>query len=184
MKKQIYLQCFIHDENTQQEILYSLDDKTSKEYAEIYAANSGSEFKFVSSFQELDMGKILKLIMLDKDPSLIDLIQGEFKCNGYTPLQIVRTYQGSDKRPAQLEIMNMSKGQAVEKLAGLLRIDRKKIIAIGDGDNDVEMLKAAGLGVVVANATQKAKEAAGYTTSKNNEEGGVAEAINKFILSS
>ena len=62
-----------------------------------------------------------------------------------------------------------SKGNALCKLAELLKIDIKKTIAVGDYDNDVSMIKAAGIGFAVANAVDKAKEAADYITVSNEE---------------
>jgi hydroxymethylpyrimidine pyrophosphatase-like HAD family hydrolase len=55
------------------------------------------------------------------------------------------------------------------------------MIAIGDGYNDISMLKYAGLGIAMENAPDDIKAACGYVTSSNNEDG-VATVIEKFIL--
>ena len=55
-------------------------------------------------------------------------------------------------------------------------------MAIGDSFNDIPMLEWAGIGVAVANAPEIVRSKADYVTL-SNEEGGVAEAINRFVLS-
>ena len=54
-------------------------------------------------------------------------------------------------------------------------------MAVGDNINDTEMLKNAGIGVAVANASEQLKEIASYVTTSSVEEGGFAEAINKYL---
>ena len=55
------------------------------------------------------------------------------------------------------------------------------MLAIGDSYNDIAMLKWAGIGVAVANAPQMVKAAADYVTASNDEDG-VAEALEKWVL--
>ena len=54
-------------------------------------------------------------------------------------------------------------------------------MAIGDGNNDVEMLEYANYGVAMGNATELARKAAKYITD-TNENDGVAKAIKKYAL--
>ena len=63
----------------------------------------------------------------------------------------------------------VTKGSALEELLKLTGIERERVIAIGDYCNDIEMLKAAGLGVATANAHPLLKEAADITTVSNDE---------------
>jgi len=63
----------------------------------------------------------------------------------------------------------VSKGVLLIKLAELLGIDRMKTVAVGDYDNDVSMVKAAGVGFAVANAVDSVKAAADHVTVSNNE---------------
>ena len=53
-------------------------------------------------------------------------------------------------------------------------------MACGDGDNDLEMLKAVGVGVAMGNADEAVKAAADYVTDTNEK--GVAKAVEKFVL--
>lgn len=53
-----------------------------------------------------------------------------------------------------------SKGVAVEKVLEHYHIDRSEAVAFGDGNNDMEMLKAAGHGIAMGNASDELKEIA------------------------
>ena len=77
--------------------------------------------------------------------------------------------------------LTTGKGDAVEKVAGILKIEKNEIMAVGDNPNDKSMLMASGLPVAVANAKDDVKAIAKYITS-SNDEGGVAEAIRKFAF--
>ena len=63
----------------------------------------------------------------------------------------------------------------------LFRSKKEEIIACGDASNDLAMIEYAGLGVAMENATDDVKEIANYQTKSNNEDG-IAEVVNKFIL--
>ena len=57
----------------------------------------------------------------------------------------------------------------------------EEIIAFGDGENDMEMLKFAGIGVAMGNAEETVKQAADYITSDIDEDG-IANALKHFGL--
>ncbi len=71
---------------------------------------------------------------------------------------------------------NVSKGKALEFIAERIGIDTKDFVAIGDSENDIEMLEVAGFGIAVANADLKLKEVADMVTSKPDGDG-VVEAL-------
>ncbi|MDE2949447.1 MAG: HAD family hydrolase [Chloroflexota bacterium] len=76
---------------------------------------------------------------------------------------------------------NTSKGQAVKTLLEELGMDPSKALAVGDGENDIEMLQTVGIGVAMDNATQMLKDAADVIVP-NNDEDGVAVALEEFVL--
>lgn len=75
------------------------------------------------------------------------------------------------------------KGAALLWLADYLGIDREETMSFGDGENDIPMIKAAGIGVAMGNALDTVKAAADTVTLTNDEDG-VAAAIRKFIFGS
>ncbi|MBE8540042.1 phosphoglycolate phosphatase [Geoglobus acetivorans] len=70
----------------------------------------------------------------------------------------------------------VSKGKALRFIADRLGIDVENFLAIGDSENDIDLLEAAGVGVAVANADLKLKEIADVVTSRPNGDG-VVEAL-------
>lgn len=64
---------------------------------------------------------------------------------------------------------DVSKGNFIKKITEILGIDNKKVIAVGDNDNDASMLSCAGVGFAVENASKKAKESADYITVSNED---------------
>ena len=73
-----------------------------------------------------------------------------------------------------------SKGQALRKLCGMLGISIENVLSLGDSDNDLSMLQAAGLGIAMGNAPKWIKRAADEVTDPN-EQDGAAKAIIKYI---
>ena len=63
----------------------------------------------------------------------------------------------------------ISKGAVLPRLAEHLGLDMKRTVAVGDYNNDISMLKAAGVGIAVSNATEEAKAAADLVTVSNEE---------------
>ena len=83
--------------------------------------------------------------------------------------------------PYFLELVPQGIDKALS-LAVLLKeigVEHKEMIAIGDGYNDLSMIKFAGLGIAMGNAQEPVKKAADYITL-SNEEDGVAEALEHF----
>jgi len=87
--------------------------------------------------------------------------------------------------PVQLETLppGASKGDGLRRLLADLGIDPRHVLAIGDGENDLEMLQLAGIGVAMANAPASVRAAADYVTASNDEDG-VALAVERFVLNS
>lgn len=73
-----------------------------------------------------------------------------------------------------------NKGVALRELANSAGIRMEDIIAIGDSDNDMDMLKAVGMPVVMGNGDDAVKQFAKYITDTNDNDG-VAKAIYHFI---
>lgn len=82
-----------------------------------------------------------------------------------------------------LELMpaGVGKGRALMELAERLGIPRAQVMAMGDYDNDLDMIEYAGLGVAMANGSERVKHAAQYVAPPNTESG-VATAIRRFVL--
>jgi Cof subfamily protein (haloacid dehalogenase superfamily) len=81
-----------------------------------------------------------------------------------------------------LEVMpkGVSKLSAITKVADMLGIGMKDVMTFGDGNNDVEMLEGAGLGIALQNGSEMAKASANITIA-SCDENGPAEFLNQLI---
>lgn len=73
------------------------------------------------------------------------------------------------------------KATGLEMLTEYLDISIKDVMAIGDSENDIEMLEAAGFGIAMGNALDSVKAVAKDVTLGNDEDG-VAAAVEKYIV--
>ena len=82
-----------------------------------------------------------------------------------------------------LEYMNrdVSKIEGLKRILGELGVGMELVIAFGDEENDLELLKSAGIGVAVENASLRVKRAANYVTNSNDEDG-VACFLSNFLF--
>ena len=80
----------------------------------------------------------------------------------------------------EIMLNSSTKGNAVSILAKKYGITSDEVMCIGDSENDLSMIKYAGVGVAMGNATDEVKSYATYITA-TNEDSGVAQAINKYI---
>ncbi|MEN9204251.1 MAG: Cof-type HAD-IIB family hydrolase [Thermostichales cyanobacterium SZTDM-1c_bins_54] len=121
-----------------------------------------------------------KVLAMSEDTALIDQLYHEFR-QRYPQEELYLT----KSHPTFLEATHphVNKGQAVQYLAEtLLGIPAEQVMAIGDSDNDREMLAYAGIGVAMGNANPQIRQAADWV-APCVEADGVAAAIAHFILS-
>src|SRR5660397_192769 len=85
--------------------------------------------------------------------------------------------------PGLIDMISADASKAVmaQRLARSLGLTADQVMGIGDHENDVPLLRWAGLGVAMGNAVPAAKEAADVVTSSNKRDG-VAEALERWVL--
>lgn len=72
-----------------------------------------------------------------------------------------------------------NKGVGIRRMAEKYGIDISETMAFGDGNNDIEMLQAAGIGVAMGNAGDDVKAVADYVTTADTDNG-VVNALRHF----
>ncbi|RTE08835.1 Cof-type HAD-IIB family hydrolase [Paenibacillus whitsoniae] len=89
----------------------------------------------------------------------------------------------TNSHPANLEMnpKGVSKASGIAAVCKLLGISMSEVIAVGDSENDMAMIREAGLGVAMGNAQERVKAMADFVT-KTNEESGVAHVIREYML--
>ncbi|MDR1903121.1 MAG: Cof-type HAD-IIB family hydrolase [Treponema sp.] len=106
------------------------------------------------------------------------------------PLEsLLRVYLGDSatlfaSKPYFLEILpaDTDKGTALAWIAERHGIDRSKVLAVGDSMNDEAMLRWAGIGVAMVNGDDRIKNMADLVTDRSNDDDGVADLIERYIL--
>ena len=146
------------------------------QYTQYEAEMNGIEIT-IKDFNEVDDDdEIIKVMMIDPaeilDPAIEKL-----------PKDLYEKYSVFKSAEFFLEFTNkeVDKGLGLKKLGEYLGITKDEMIACGDAGNDLSMVKYAGMGVAMGNATDDVKENANYITASNDEDG-IAKVIEKFIL--
>jgi Cof subfamily protein (haloacid dehalogenase superfamily) len=166
-RKNIYLQVYLEDE-----YFFEGPDK----YGELYHWFSGIEGKKTDDLEGIMRQEPEKLLIIDETENI-----------KYFREHFNNIYGGeihiAVSKPFYLEFTNKeaNKGKALEYLCNMYGIGSEEVIAIGDSYNDIPMLKFAGLGIAMGNAPDEVKQYADFVTSGNDEDG-IAEAINRFVL--
>lgn len=128
----------------------------------------------LSKLQNQEIGKVLYQ-SLDQD--YLRKIASEL---GDIRQQLDISY--SSNRYLELNHKGVDKGVGLLWLADKLKVKPEETMAIGDNWNDVAMLKAAGLGVGVNNVNPEIKDQCDVVMASDNNQGGVGEAIERFVL--
>ena len=83
----------------------------------------------------------------------------------------------------RIEFVNkgMTKLKAIKLILNKLKIDKENVVAIGDGENDIDMIKFAGYGIAMSNSPEIVKENADIVTKYSNNEDGVYYVINELL---
>jgi hypothetical protein len=80
----------------------------------------------------------------------------------------------------ELVAPNVSKWSAIQSLLTEFRFSPNEVVAIGDGPNDIEMLRHVGIGVAMGNASEEVKAIADFVTG-HHENDGLAEFIDRYL---
>ncbi len=121
--------------------------------------------------------EIVKAIYMNTDYDYLKRIEGEI-----ADLTGNMDVSYSSNRYMEINRKGVSKGSGLQRLCDILHVDIKDAIAIGDNFNDLSMIKAAGLGVGVANTIEQMKKECDVITENDCDHSAVAEVINQYIF--
>ena len=140
-----------------------------------YAQRNGVELNLVK-----DLVAFLKrqptVIVAWGEAAEIDCVVTRLDANFGSSLLVTKSY------PTFCEIGHPAsgKGNALKYLAELLGIEQSQTVAIGNGPNDISMLKWAGLGIVIGSAPGEVTAAANWVVDSDTEDS-FAEAVEKLL---
>ena len=114
-------------------------------------------------------------ILMSVEPEALKEVQGQIAAFLPASLTVVQTAD------FYLEVIpgTINKGQGIRDICRTLGISPAEVMAFGDAANDIPMLRQAGMGVAMGNATAETKAAADYITESNDEDG-IAAALRHF----
>lgn len=82
---------------------------------------------------------------------------------------------------ADINVAGTSKAAGLSLFADYYKIEPLEIMACGDGGNDIPMLKAAGIGVAMGNASEQVKSVADFVTD-TVDDNGLCKVLKRFGL--
>lgn len=161
----------IHINFYQNEVWYV---ETETEEAEMYKKSSGLNFE-IKKIEEFNNYDMTKLLFIGANEKLLEL---DKKLEEAVNSKVNRAFS----KKHYLELMNreVNKGETLLKLFEMEGINKEKVIAFGDGWNDLEMLQLVGEGVVMGNAEEGLKKAVGRTCD-TNDNNGIGKYLEKYL---
>lgn len=126
----------------------------------------------------LDSREIVKLIFMDPDFEGLQQLGRELEPMAQR-LGVEITF--SSKRYLEFMPAGIDKGYGLKKLAEMLGIPMDQVIGVGDSANDLAMIKAAGLGVGVANVTDDVRPYCDIVLESTGDDGAFEELVEKYL---
>lgn len=171
------------------EIIYQ-SSIPQEEIGRIYELTKGYKLQLIVSTDEnktnyqqsknsVDLSKVLECRLKVEDlQQRFEMRKILRQLNGVKAYELLRSgkkvvfkTEDADKLDYFIMKENISKWEAIKMFCIKKGISTEDIIAIGDGENDIEMLKGASIGVAMGNAARAVKENADIITLSNNDEG-------------
>jgi len=167
-KAGIHINVYLNDELYMEELT---------EWGKSYAAISGVTPHIIGDLRRVLLNNVSHKLLGLAEPPVIDELLDKLRQKYRGTLQLVKS------KPTYLEVLaeGVSKGEALRKLAAEWGLSRSEVMAIGNAPNDLSMIEWAGIGAAIGNADAVVKERADLVVA-DNEHGGVAEAIERFII--
>ena len=141
--------------------------------------------------KDMENEEVMKIFICDKNQSVFKSILRKIDEINYVEILDVShvskkiILHGSEEIPihyyyTEITEKNVDKWYALEFLLNQLNISKEDVIAIGDNVNDKKMVEECGLGIAMKGSTPKLTEVSDYITEFDNNNDGVAHAIEKF----
>jgi len=139
----------------------------------------GAELRLVDDLTNVVLDTPATKVLFVAEPELVTSTLNDLRQHIGNRLVVTRSHQLF----GELTALGVSKGVALAELAKQLNVPRHQVMAIGDQENDLDMVQWAGLGLAMGNAIPALKAVANETIPGIDEDG-VAWAIEHHILAS
>jgi Cof subfamily protein (haloacid dehalogenase superfamily) len=170
--KRLGLHMHIYENKT----LYSLRDSEEMRY---YLSRQPLSYQIIDDFNAVAPAGCEKIMLIDlKDRSRLEVFQKTMLERLEGRVQILFSEQ------CYLEVLtkDSGKGSAIPFLLEYLGIESTDCYAVGDEENDISMIEAAHTGIAMQNAKDCVKQVANYVTTRDHNQDGVLEIIERFFM--
>lgn len=153
--------------------------ETDNHHLRKYLSIQKLDVVFTDDIRSFSMEPSVKLLCLDfDDPSRITQFRRLFEAEFAGKLNCFNS------NPYLLEIVppGVDKGSALRFIAEHYQVPIQNTISAGDAENDLPMIRAAGIGCAVNNANDSLKAEADYVTERDNNHAAVAEILERFCF--
>jgi Cof subfamily protein (haloacid dehalogenase superfamily) len=161
-------------------IYYHLDHlyvaERNNKWLELYETRVGERAEVIANLEQLDGRRALKLVWYG-DPEILTKTRPEMSAHYGEKVDILSTEREN------LEFMprGINKASALAKVAVEYGVPAEQVLAFGDGENDVQMLAWAGMGVAMSHGSQAAISAARLVSPKGPPETAFARAVDALF---
>lgn len=162
-------------------IAYSRDailSDRSTDFTDLLPKYREPEVTVIPSWEQVIGKRTLNKFIMMAHPDKIDEIRPSVQAQLGTIAHLTQA------QPDMLEILPplSSKGDGVRRLLDRLSVDPKNVLAVGDAENDIELLKMVEYSCAMGNALPSVKDVAKYTDFSSNDDDGVAEVVDRFFV--
>jgi len=165
------------------DFVYAIDKPDIRPFTEHYSKLTGATYKYVHSYEELQITHPAKCIILNEVDALCDRLMIE-AARDFPELAIIKSnchsYEHSQWYVEFLR-KGVDKGTALQKLCDAVGASVSEVIAFGDAENDINMLQVAKIGVCMAQGVECVKSIAHIVAEFNNDEDGVVRELQKLF---
>lgn len=146
----------------------------TREEVETYKNTSGLEYHLLNE-DDFENKLVNKLMFVGENQKLLQI---EKILNEKFGNRIYKAFS----RPYFLEVLdkNVSKGVSLLEVLKRMNINKENVIAFGDAENDAEMIEGVGMGIAMANASDKLKSKAKHVADTNDNDG-VGRFLNEYL---
>lgn len=146
-----------------------------------YLSKDEKRYKILPSEEIYELDRVLALVYPGKKDTL-ELFYKEINTK-YPDLFNIHILERIHSAEAMLEVMNPlgSKWKSLLEYSSSKSILASEIIAIGDDNNDLEMILNAGLGISMKNGSVLMRDAADLITQRDNNNSGVAFELRRIL---
>lgn len=165
------------------DVVYSQKNPDLEKFQRLYSKRTGARYVLVDDLKVFSGKRPTKLIIITDIQHRDVFRTRDYQFEYFSQLfdgqvQLFRT----DPEYLEIQHRNTDKGIGVHIYAEKCKIKRNQIIAFGNGENDIAMLKYAGIGVAVKNASEIVKKHADIIAQWSNNEDCVARILKQYIL--